>query len=103
MPRRPGSPPARPRPGPARKRRRSLTWDAHSLALPGDLPAGRYSLVTGLYDWQTGRRVPLVGPDGNGSGDEFVLGYVTDRSRRSAAARPGLPDGARSLRLAIGA
>jgi hypothetical protein len=54
-----------------------VTWDAHSLTLPADLPAGRYSLVAGFYEWQTGRRLPLVGPDGNDGGDEFVLGQVT--------------------------
>ena len=53
-----------------------VTWDAHSLALPGGLPSGRYSLVAGFYYWQTGRRVPLLGPDGNGRGEEYVLGYV---------------------------
>jgi hypothetical protein len=52
------------------------TWDMHSVVLPPDLAPGRYSLVTGWYDWQSGQRLPVTGPDGNTSGDEHVLGYV---------------------------
>ena len=38
--------------------------DPHTLALPQDLPEGEYHLVAGLYDWQTGERLPAVGSDG---------------------------------------
>jgi hypothetical protein len=31
--------------------------DRYTLVLPGDLPAGHYQLVTGLYDPETGTRV----------------------------------------------
>ena len=37
--------------------------DSHSLKLPDQLPPGTYSLVMGLYDAQTGERLPL--PDGH--------------------------------------
>lgn len=36
--------------------------DAHSLTLPGDLPAGDYKLYVGLYDPATNQRVPVSGP-----------------------------------------
>lgn len=51
--------------------RPTLTWDdpdellmgtAHTLALPGDLAAGQYRMVVGLYDYSTGIR--LTGDDG---------------------------------------
>lgn len=32
--------------------------DEHAVTLPGDLPAGRYSLLIGWYDPQTGLRLP---------------------------------------------
>lgn len=48
-------------------------WTAHVIALPDDLAAGRYDLVVGWYDWQTGARLALR----NHNGEEYVLGYVT--------------------------
>ncbi|HEY75186.1 MAG TPA: phospholipid carrier-dependent glycosyltransferase [Thermoflexia bacterium] len=38
--------------------------DPHTIALPADLPEGEYLLTTGLYDWQTGERLPAFGSDG---------------------------------------
>jgi hypothetical protein len=38
--------------------------DAHSVALPADLPPGDYQLEVGLYLLATGKRVPLVGSTG---------------------------------------
>jgi len=35
--------------------------DTHALTLPGDLPPGEYRLWIGLYDPQTGNRVPVAG------------------------------------------
>ncbi|MBN1956269.1 MAG: glycosyltransferase family 39 protein [Anaerolineae bacterium] len=35
--------------------------DPHTIPLPPDLPAGDYLLVTGLYDWRTGERLPVTG------------------------------------------
>ncbi len=52
-------------------------WTAHVIALPDDVPAGRYDLVAGWYDWQGGARIPQVGAVGNPVGDEYVLGPVT--------------------------
>jgi hypothetical protein len=34
-----------------------LIDDLPVLALPASLPAGDYTLVAGLYDWQTGARL----------------------------------------------
>ncbi len=41
------------------------------ITLPRDLPAGSYNLITGLYDSQTGARVPLIGGE-----DTINLGSV---------------------------
>jgi uncharacterized membrane protein len=35
--------------------------DEQVLPLPPDLPPGRYQLILGLYDWQTGERLPVAG------------------------------------------
>lgn len=45
--------------------------DTHTLALPADLPAGTYYLVTGLYDGVTGIRLPL-----EGGGEEIPLAEI---------------------------
>jgi len=52
-------------------------WTAHTIGLPRDLAPGRYDIVVGWYDWQTGDRLPLADSPGNLAGDEFVLGPVT--------------------------
>ncbi len=52
-------------------------WDAHVVAIPSDLPSGRYDLVAGWYDWQTSARLALEAGAGNPAGDEYVLGPVT--------------------------
>ena len=64
-------------------------WDAHVIALPADLPAGRYDLVVGWYYWETGARLSTGGGGGNATGDEFVLGPVTVDA--AAASPPDLP------------
>jgi hypothetical protein len=38
--------------------------DPHTLLVPRDQPEGEYLLMTGLYDWQTGERLPVLGSDG---------------------------------------
>jgi hypothetical protein len=38
--------------------------DPHTLVLPQDLPEGDYQLVTGLYGWQNGERLPAFAPAG---------------------------------------
>ena len=52
-------------------------WTAHTIGLPKDLASGRYDIVAGWYDWQTGKRLPLASSAGNLAGDELVLGAVT--------------------------
>lgn len=52
-------------------------WTAHVIALPDDMPDGRYELVAGWYNWQDGARLLRVGAGGNPLGDEYVLGPVT--------------------------
>ena len=64
------------------------TWDVHALSLPADLSPGRYDLVTGWYDWRTGRRLPVRDAGGNAAGDEYVLGSVV--VDRGAAPVPDL-------------
>ncbi len=50
---------------------------SHAISIPDGLASGRYDLVVGWYDWQTGTRLPLIDGLGNPAGDEFVLGPVT--------------------------
>ncbi|MCX6030455.1 MAG: DUF2079 domain-containing protein [Chloroflexi bacterium] len=65
-----------------------LTWDGHLVAVPAGLPEGRYDLVAGWYDWQTGERLAAYDEGGNLLGDEFVLGPVTVHP--AAGPRPDL-------------
>ena len=57
---------------PARVDRLSLTWTEPSetlisplfeIALPPDLPAGDYRVLIGLYNYQTGVRLPVLAAD----------------------------------------
>jgi len=50
--------------------------DAHTLNLPADLPAGAYTLWTGLYDPADGSRVPASGP-GAAADQRVALGQVS--------------------------
>lgn len=47
--------------------------DRHLLALPDDLPAGRYTLSVGVYDSETFERWPVTLPDGTVGVDGRVL------------------------------
>jgi hypothetical protein len=51
-----------------------------TIALPPDLPLVRYTLTAGLYDPQTGARLPVTGCDGcpptGVAGDTLPLAYV---------------------------
>jgi hypothetical protein len=38
--------------------------DLHTVPTPPDLPAGEYRIVVGMYDWQSGTRVPAFGRSG---------------------------------------
>jgi hypothetical protein len=48
---------------------RETVADEISLPAPADLPAGRYQIVVGLYDFSTGQRLPT----GGAGGDELML------------------------------
>ncbi len=54
--------------------------DPHTIELPSDLPEGDYRLVTGLYDWRTGVRLPALPLDAHGqSGDEVLVATLAVR------------------------
>jgi hypothetical protein len=42
--------------------------DRQVLAVPAETPPGVYTLVAGLYDWQSGARVPVSGADARPDG-----------------------------------
>jgi hypothetical protein len=52
-----------------------LAQDAQRLPLPLDLAAGDYTLLVGLYHWQSGSRLPAHGEKVIG-GDAVELGPV---------------------------
>jgi hypothetical protein len=62
--------------------------DPHTLVLPQDLPEGEYQLVAGLYDWQSGERLPAITSDGEEltSGQIAVAMFVVQRPRPHPAA-----------------
>lgn len=47
----------------------SLVADRHTLVLPGDVPAGSYTLAVGIYDPDTLMRWPVTQPDGTPNTD----------------------------------
>ena len=47
--------------------------DLRTLSLAPDLPAGEYKIAIGLYDPETGQRVPIVDEDGQVSGDHVII------------------------------
>lgn len=50
--------------------------DTQTLHLPAGLPAGRYKVLAGVYNWQTGERLPVVG-EATEAGDTIVIARVT--------------------------
>jgi hypothetical protein len=40
--------------------------------LPSDLPEGEYVLTTGLYDWRTGERLPVIDASGQRKGQDRI-------------------------------
>lgn len=46
--------------------------DAHPLTLPPDLPPGRYHLAVGLYNLETGLRLPAIASDGRPQPDNAI-------------------------------
>jgi mannosyltransferase len=45
--------------------------DRHKMALPDEIPPGRYSLIWGMYDATTGVRLPVSAMDGAALGDSI--------------------------------
>ena len=50
-----------------------LIDDVHVVPLPSDVPAGEYRVVIGMYVWQTGERLPVHRPGGEGIPDGAVV------------------------------
>lgn len=50
--------------------------DTHRLTLPADLKPGPYRIIVGLYDPQTGQRLPLLDAAGKDAGNEVVVATV---------------------------
>jgi hypothetical protein len=58
--------------------------DPHTLALPRDLPQWDYLLTTGLYDWQTGERLPAAMPEGQPlAQDQITVATLAVRQPRT--------------------
>lgn len=60
-----------------------LYWQAGTTILQDNfvpfwtpVPPGRYVLSMGVYNWRTGERLPVLGPDGSVQGDHVLLGGV---------------------------
>lgn len=61
-----------------------LIADPHTLLLRGALAEGDYTLVTGLYDWRTGERLPAVRAEGERlAHDQIVVAKTTVRRPRT--------------------
>jgi hypothetical protein len=51
--------------------------DEHPIVVSPDAPPGTYTLSVGMYDWQSGQRLPAYGPDGARlEEDRIILGQV---------------------------
>ncbi len=48
---------------PSRWQPEDLVADEHRVELPPDLPSGMYRFRVGMYNWQTGRQLPLASGD----------------------------------------
>jgi hypothetical protein len=57
-----------------------LVNDPYQLGVPPDLPPGDYWIETGLYGQTSGRRVTIIGRDGNLAGDRAILFKVRIQS-----------------------
>ena len=54
--------------------------DSHSISLPPNLPAGEYTVAMGLYDPQTGQRLPITDENDQTSGDHVTIsGLAVER------------------------
>jgi hypothetical protein len=54
-----------------------IVVDRYAWRLPLELPPGEYRLITGLYDWQTGQRLPASGSQATPLGDSVVLASLS--------------------------
>ncbi len=50
-----------------------LIDDTHAVPLPLDMPAGEYRVVIGMYNWQTGERLPVLRPNGEEVPDGAII------------------------------
>jgi hypothetical protein len=57
--------------------------DPHTLPLALDLPEGSYSLTVGLYDWQTGERMPVAMSEGERLGDHITVATFAVQNPRA--------------------
>jgi hypothetical protein len=51
--------------------------DRYGWQLPAELAPGDYQLIAGLYDWRTGKRLPIADARGAPLGDYLVLGSLS--------------------------
>jgi hypothetical protein len=56
-----------------------IVQDVHSIAIAEDASPGVYRLIAGLYDVETGTRLPVYGADGFEMGDAVDLGEIRVR------------------------
>lgn len=54
----------------------TLVYDAHRLRLPANLQPGRYRLLVGMYDAETGQRLPVTDAPSPGPNDAILLEEV---------------------------
>jgi 4-amino-4-deoxy-L-arabinose transferase-like glycosyltransferase len=57
-------------------RSEEIVVDRHGLPLPTALPPGKYELRVGMVSPTSGERLPLVGADGQATGDSISLGSL---------------------------
>ena len=55
--------------------------DLHTVSLPPNLPAGDYTFAIGLYDPQTGQRLPIMDANGQRSGDNIIISGLVVEGR----------------------
>ncbi len=53
-----------------------IVRDTYDWLIPADTPPGEYSIDTGMYSRESGRRLPVIGPDGQPVGDHVVVARV---------------------------
>jgi 4-amino-4-deoxy-L-arabinose transferase-like glycosyltransferase len=66
-----------------------IVVDGHILQVDPDTPAGEYPVMVGLYDSQTGERLPISGSSANQWGNAINLGTVEVLPSVSAGGVPG--------------